>query len=148
MIVATPSGDVAVEVKAGDAERVATEVRAAAESGQGQRIASPESARAACGIRQNAVASPFGYAESVDGCAVFGYEGYVRGYQWFNTSDVSICVDGRGYVSGVERWATVGCQSSGGSSTNMVPWGNVLSYTKVRGLSLSGITGGSYQWIT
>ena len=74
---------------------------------------------------------------------MFGYPGYWRPYNWVNTSDMYICTNGRGYnSSAAASWYSTGC--NGG--VNDVPWGNVLAYTQMQGMSLSGVTGASYDW--
>ena len=147
MEVATPYGNYLVDVEPGDAARVAEKVREAAATGDAEAFGPPLAPGLSCGDRINSVAGPGTYWDSVNGCAVFGYPGYQRGYRWYNTSSVTICASGRGYNSkGAAGWYTAGCLSGGASTTRMVPWGNVLSYTKMSALSVSTVTGASYQW--
>ncbi|CAN5178496.1 hypothetical protein BH09ACT6_BH09ACT6_12120 [soil metagenome] len=149
MEVATPSGGVVVEVRAGEALEVAKRVREAAAMGEADKYGTLLPAGVSCGDRVNSVAGPATYWDSIDGCAVFGYPGYQRGYRWFNTSSVTICASGRGYNSkGASGWYSAGCLSGGASTTRMIPWGNVLAYTKMSAISISGATGGAYQWNT
>ncbi|WP_401000681.1 hypothetical protein [Agromyces sp. GXQ0307] len=120
----------------------------------GVRVADAESGRlsqaedgilAACGVWLNGVAGPGIYWESVDGCAVAGYTGYKREYSWDNRSDVLICMQARGWNPSL-TWYGMGCSYDGG--TALVPWGNSFAYTKVKGLSVSGVTGAGYAWRT
>jgi hypothetical protein len=143
LVVAVPSGaEVVVNVKAGQAETVAAEIRAA--DSDGTLSASPRSPRAVgCGVQVRSVAYPTGYATSVKGCAVMGYPGYKREYKWEVTSDVNICTKGRGFASNnAATWFSTGC----GGGSYSVPWGNVLAYTQMQGLSMSGLTGATYVW--
>lgn len=150
VFIATPDGEVLVTVNEGELEAVAAEVR----NGVAKGLIETSNATSAvmqpmggCSDWENAVASPFGYANSNPGCAVFGYTGYWRYYQWTNTSSVQACVQNKGWSSVDSSnaiWGGMGCSGSGGSGS--IHWGNVLAYTQVRGLSLSGLTGATYQW--
>ncbi len=160
VLVATPDGEVLVEVAAGELEEVAEEIRGDVAAGiitpsrnlaQGEAGALAEASPntdvgilGTCSTWQNAVASPFGYALSGTGCAVFGYEGYERQYAWRNNSDVTACLQALGFnSSGAQSWYSLGCTPTSGVN---VSWGNVLAYTQVRGLSVSGATGAGYSW--
>lgn len=152
LIVATPEGDVYVDVAAGEAALFADRTDGSLESlpEQAQElIASQPQARidaaradGGCGNWQNAVAGPGVYWESVNGCAVIGYNGYQRTYSWSNQGNMTICVQGR---SGSNAWYTLGCAGPGGGHSDVaVPWGNVLNYTKVKGQSVSTVTTAAY----
>ena len=158
--IATPNGEVIVTVKAGEGPAVTAQVRQNASNGvplargvEAQQAAVTAIAAATCGSRLNEVAGVGYYAKSVQGCAVIGYPGYQREYDWFNTSDVGICALGNGYnASGTQGWYGIGCIDSGKSYYYYyyyysVPWGNTLAYTQVEAMSMSGVTGASYQWI-
>jgi hypothetical protein len=97
-----------------------------------------------CGQWVRSVAGPGVYWDSIDGCAVAGYPGYVREYSWSNGSDMMVCVQGRGWNDSGAIWGSLGCSDQG--ATFGVHWGNSLAYTKVRGMSLSGVTGAAYSW--
>jgi hypothetical protein len=100
-----------------------------------------------CGTWKNAVAGPGAYWTSLNGCALAGNRGYRAGYTIANVSSVSICSQGKGYnAAGTMGWYGLGCRGSGGEGGGTVPWDNVLAYTQARGMSLSGVTGASYQW--
>ncbi len=81
---------------------------------------------------------------SVQGCAVFGYPGYQREYYWENASDVTLCTKGKGFnASQAAVWHSTGC---GNGDAYRVPWGNVLAYTQMQGMSSSWATGAAYLW--
>lgn len=164
MVVATEGGDVVVSVDSGEAalfldrpdgkltslsEDAAAIVEAtgiaASDADAGRLSTSEVGILAACGVTLNTLAGPGVYWNSVDGCAVAGYPGYKREYKWDNRSDVLICVQARGWNPG-ETWYGLGCSYSGG--TQSVNWGNSFAYTKVKGMSVSGVTGASYNWRT
>lgn len=147
VLIATPSGEVYADVKAGELRAVAREIRANAQKGQIDQNNSV-TPNASCGVWLNTVAGPATWWYSGDGCAVFGYTGYQRQYAWANTSSVTICAKARGFnSSGVETFYYLGCIAGGSSRAPSVPWGNTLAYTGMQGLSVSGLTAG-YQWRT
>ncbi len=144
VLIATPSGDVAVTVRAGQLKAKAASVRAAVARGLQPSALSTFSTTGTCSEWHQAVAGPDSWWVSSDGCAVFGYVGYERPYSWINESDVEACVAGKGFdSSGSQIWGSMGCQDA---SDVYVPWGNVLAYTQTEGLSLSSVTGAAYQW--
>lgn len=149
LVVATDMGDIAVVVEPGEAQAFMDRADGRLESLSHRasriitRFKNSPSPLAPCGVWLNALASPFGYAESIDGCAVVGYPGYKRQYEWSNQSDVTICAQGRGWDPSV-KWTSLGC---GGGKT-LVPWGNSIAYTKVKAISTSGVTGAAYRWLT
>jgi len=145
LLVATPEGDeVPVMVNSGEAPEVIARIRT--ESANGTLAASRDMSVAAvsCGVFVNAVALPFSYSTSPQGCAVAGYPGYQREYRWNNTSDVELCTQGKGFVNNgtLEVYQSTGCTSGAYS----VSWGNSLAYTQMKGMSLSGATGAAYQF--
>ena len=80
---------------------------------------------------------------SVQGCAVAGYPGYQREYSWSKTSDAGLCTKGKGFnSSNAGTWYSTACSS--GNWT--VPWGNVLAYTQLQGMSTAGVVGATYDW--
>ncbi|MCS5718823.1 hypothetical protein N1027_11825 [Herbiconiux sp. CPCC 205763] len=150
VIVATTKGDVLTTVNAGELPEVAASIRARVADG----TLDPETAGEAEGVEQlksggchdwaNAVAGAWSYAESTTGCAVIGYPGYDRVYNWSNKSGVQLCVQAKGFKSpGGSYWAGIGCQ---GGKDFYVPWGNTFAYTQVRGQALSWVTGAAYTW--
>ncbi|MCS5714552.1 hypothetical protein NVV95_08300 [Herbiconiux sp. CPCC 205716] len=148
VLIATTEGDVYVVVQAGELMTVAAQVRAEVAAGtlDPRELADETKELRAGGCRDwaNAVASPFGYAASTNGCAVIGYPGYTRTYNWNNGSDVQICVQAKAFTSpGVQSWSSIGCQ---GNRDFAVAWGNTFAHNQVRGRSLSGATGASYIW--
>lgn len=150
VLVATIAGDVLVVVDAGELMAVAARVRADVAAGtldpsEGEAAQEVETFKAGgCRDWANAVASPFGYAASTNGCAVIGYPGYQRIYNWNNGSDVQICVQAKAFTSTAgQTWSSIGCQ---GNRDFSVSWGNTFAHTQVRGRSLSGATGASYIW--
>lgn len=149
VIVATPQGEVVTRVSAGQLEQRILDVRAAASNGDMTKYAL-KTKGVGCGVWVYSIASPGGYAQSIDGCAVAGYPGYVRTYNWSNASDVSVCTQGRGWNGSSAVWRSMGCigWSGQGQSSGTVQWGNVLAYTKMSGLSASGVTGAAYRWLT
>lgn len=142
MIVATVDGDVAVTVEKGEAASVANKIQADAVKGK-----VPPTTDAQCNAPSNSYAPPTGYSTSVQGCAVFGYRGYTRYYNWTNNTDGStICTKGNGYnSSGNQFWYSTGCKAAGASGSVVVPWGNVLAYTQMQGYAPGG--SGFYTWI-
>lgn len=147
--IATTAGEVLIKVSAGELPSKAAAVRAEVAEGKLAPSAiksGPDASILAggCDNWQLAVAGPFGYANSTPGCAVFGYPGYERIYNWANGSNVQLCVQAKGWNgAGAETWYVLGCQ---GNQDWLVPWGNTLAYTQVRGKSLSGATGAGYSW--
>lgn len=126
----------------GEAPGVIKAVRDADAAGKLQTLGKTVAPMAGCGETVRAVAGPGVWWNSVQGCAVIGYPGYSREYNWVNTSSGYICTNGRGYTaSGVAGWYSTSC--SGGA--HLVPWGNTLAYTQMRGMSLSGGIG-TYDW--
>ncbi|WP_290474030.1 hypothetical protein [Leifsonia sp. 71-9] len=143
LIVAVPSGqDVVVTVEAGEAPSVIEEVQAADATGSPQSHGRVEQSRAGCGETVRSVAGMFGYTTSVQGCAVAGYPGYQRSYSWSKTSDTSVCTKGKGFNGNNATWYSTSCSSGSWS----VPWGNVLAYTQMQGMSLAGVVGATYDW--
>ena len=100
---------------------------------------------AECGIWMNSVAGPGVYWTSAYGCAVAGYNGYQRGYNWSTGGTYLICAQGRGWNPGA-TWYGAGCSSTGGSA--LVPWGNTLAYTKMRANAIVAIFPIGYSWLT
>lgn len=164
LIVATDKGDVVVTVEAGEGTLFTNRADGNVDSlpaeaaeivdNTGVSVADAESGRlsqsemgtlASCGVWLNAVAGPGVYWETVDGCAVAGYPGYKREYSWDNKSDVLICAQGRGWNPSL-TWYGLGCSYDGGTAS--VPWGNSFAYTKVKAMSVSGVTGAGYSWRT
>ncbi|WP_139256736.1 hypothetical protein [Herbiconiux ginsengi] len=150
VIVATTAGDVLTTVHAGELPEVAASIRARVAAG----TLDPTTAGEADGVQPlksggchdwaNAVAGAFSYAESTTGCAVIGYPGYNRVYNWSNKSGVQLCVQAKSFKSpGGMAWTAIGCQ--GGKDVS-VSWGNTFAYTQVRGQSLSSVTGAAYIW--
>lgn len=152
MIVATPTADVVVSVVAGDAEATARRIQTAVAEGgaeSARELGSVMPPQTGCGDRQRSIAGMGTYIDSVDGCAVFGYDGYQRIYHWYNTTgNIGICASGRGYSGSIAKWYSVGCISGGSDYSASVPWGNVLAYTKMSAMATSTVTGGTYDWIT
>ncbi|PZF10427.1 hypothetical protein DEI98_09240 [Curtobacterium sp. MCLR17_034] len=145
LLVATPEGDeVPVMVKSGEAPEAIARIRTQAVDGTLATSREMSAAAVSCGVFVNAIASPFGYAVSPQGCAVAGYRGYQREYRWNNTSDVELCAQGKGFVNNgtTEVYQSTGCTSGAYS----VSWGNSLAYTQMKGMSLSGVTGAAYQF--
>jgi len=144
LVVAVPSGhEVVVNVKAGEAPAVVKQIQSADAAGKAQKLGQVVAPLAGCGENVRSLAGPFGYATSVQGCAVIGYPGYQREYHWYKESDVSICTHGKGFnSSNAATWYNTGCQDGNW----LVPWGNTLAYTQMQGLSLSGATGAAYVW--
>lgn len=163
VLIATPEGEVLTAVEAGELEAEAAAIRSDVQAGslapdrdlaEGKAGALSDdmvlnadgdwvTIMGTCSTWQNAIASPFSYALSGTGCAVFGYEGYKRSYAWRNNSDVSLCVQALGFVNSSQQFYSLGCSPTNGVSIN---WGNVLAYTQVKALSLSGATGAAYSW--
>jgi hypothetical protein len=145
ILVATPEGDeVPIMVESGEAPEAIARVRAQAATGTLAVSRDMSIAAVECGKFVNGIASPFGYATSPQGCAVAGYPGYQRQYFWRNTSDVQLCTQGKGFVNNgnLEVYQSTGCTAGAYS----VSWGNSLAYTQMKGMSLSGATGASYQF--
>ncbi|GAA0434552.1 hypothetical protein [Leifsonia naganoensis] len=143
LIVAVPSGhEVIVTVEAGEAPSVIEEVQAADATGSPQGQGRVVQSRAGCGEKVRSVAGMFGYSTSVQGCAVAGYPGYQRSYSWSKTSDTSVCTKGKGFNGNNATWFSTSCSSGSWS----VPWGNVLAYTQMQGMSLAGVVGATYDW--
>lgn len=144
LVVATDTGDITVELTPGQASAFAnrTDARIESLSSEAQGIIEHQRVPDACGVWINAVAGPNVWWDSVDGCAVVGYPGYVRPYEWANATSITACVRARGWNPG-EVWISIGC---GGGGSASIPWGNSLAYTKVSGMSLSGVTGAAYRW--
>lgn len=67
--------------------------------------------------------------ESSGGCGIAGYPGYRVPYNWSQSSNVSVCTNGFGYIGASEVWRYTGC---GWISGGYVPWGNVLAVPKMR----------------
>lgn len=149
VIVATPQGEVVTHVITGQLEQRILDIRKAAAQGDLTTYAT-RTRGVGCGIWVYSIATPGGYGQSIDGCAVAGYPGYVRSYIWSNASDVTICTKGLGWSGGSAVWVATGCLGSSGQgqSGGNVAWGNVLAYTKMAGLSVSGVTGAAYHWRT
>lgn len=149
-IVATTAGDVVVEVESGQLLPTAARIRADVAAGWDPAAAvdgtgGGDGTVKAGGCRDwaNAVASPFGYASSTAGCAVLGYPGYQRVYNWSNGSDVQMCVRAKSFSGASQGWTSIGCQ---GNRDFFVPWGNTFATTQVQAKSLSGVTGAAYIW--
>lgn len=147
VLIATESGEYLTYVNSGELINTAQSVRNDVAKGVEPAGATTDAAaRATCGTWHNAVAGPSVWWTSVDGCAVFGYPGYVRYYSWENMSDVSACVQGKGWnSSGAATWTSLGCTDNADVA---VAWGNVLAYTQVKGVSISTVTGAAYQWFS
>lgn len=164
MIVATDEGDIVVSVKAGEAslfldredgsldsltpeaaQIVDTSGISVEEAKAGRPSEKDVGILAACGIWMNSVAGPGVYWESVDGCAVAGYPGYVRGYTWSTGGTYLICAQARGWSPGA-TWYGIGCSPTGGGAN--VPWGNSFAYTKMRANATVSIFGIGYSWLT
>lgn len=126
-----------------EAPAVVKQIQSADAAGKAQKLGQVVAPLAGCGENVRSLAGPFGYATSVQGCAVIGYPGYQREYHWYKESDVSICTHGKGFnSSNAATWYNTGCQDGNW----LVPWGNTLAYTQMQGLSLSGATGAAYVW--
>lgn len=159
VLVATTEGEVLTYVEAGGLQAEAAQIREGVAEGvlvpgldvgpggaaRSDGTAAAQSAQSGgCGNWQQAVAGITGYAASTNGCAVFGYTGYYRPYSWSKWADASMCVQGKGWSNPTTMtWWGLGCSNN---SDVLVPWGNVLAYTQVRGYSLSGVTGAAYNW--
>lgn len=154
--IATVRGDVYAYVESGELPGLAAEVRQEIAGGATPDTLSAElTARledgimlrggGTCSTWQQAVGGPGAWWTSTDGCAVFGYPGYSRWYEWRNQSDVNGCAKGRGYNNAVIFYS-LGCAGPGGGGYAYLPWGNVLMITKAQGYSLSLLTGMGYIW--
>lgn len=64
-------------------------------------------------------------------CGIAGHPGFRLGYSWSNTTQVGVCVQGRGYNGSTSYFEFAGCGHSG-TFGGTVPWGNVLSTPMTR----------------
>lgn len=144
LIVAVPSGrEIIVHVEKGEAPELIEQVRSEDAAGISPTRGRILQARAGCGEKVRSVAGQFGWMTSVQGCAVAGCPGYQREYAWSKTSDTGLCTKGKGFNStNTATWYSTAC--SGGNWS--VPWGNVLAYTQMQGLSTAGVVGATYDW--
>lgn len=149
--IATEAGDVIVSVDSGELVDVAEDIRALVAEGLSPIDAVSRSdfeiqALPFCQRWKNATGGRNTWVTSGDGCAVFGYDGYRRIYNWANVSSVSGCARALGFNGTSTQYYSMGCVGSGGQSSLSVPWGNVLMHTKTQGMSISVTTGMAYQW--
>lgn len=105
--------------------------------------------RAGCSRSTRAVAGLFKWAESTACRSTMGAKGTKITYAWqiAPLSNGRICVEAYGFVKKKGKfkgkWFSAGC-GTGGQVT--VPWGAILSFTKVRAKLQPGFLGGAYKW--
>jgi hypothetical protein len=149
VIVATTKGDVLIEVAAGELLDEAARIRSQVADGtldptNVEGVDGIEPLRAGgCRDWGSALAGAWWYQTSTNGCAVIGYPGYSRVYNWANGSDVQLCVQAKSFSGGTMSWKSIGCQ---GDEDISVPWGNTFAHTQVRAQALSSFTGAAYRW--
>lgn len=156
VLVGTAEGEVFTTVAAGELRERAAVIRADVAEGRMtvddyNRSTDAVIAAAGCQDWQMAVGGPGVYWTSTPGCALFGYPGMIRSYQWANNSNGYGCANALGF-SGPDAnnaytptfWG-IGCVGGGSVGSGSVVWGNVLAYTKTQGMSIS-LPSMKYNW--
>lgn len=140
---------VEIDVEYGQAEETVAAIRAgdlpATQSARSGAVVAP---MAICvDTWKNAVAGPGTYWTSANGCSIWGSNGFKKGYEVSNRSDVNLCAQGKGFNSaGTQSWYGFGCASGGSNIGGSVSWGNVVANSQTRAQSMSLVTGAAYQW--